>query len=87
MRKKLKREVRRRRHSITAWITVEGSFINRECQLIDVSETGAKILIDWATELPTRFLLNRIPNSATRTVCDVMWRRGRMLGIKFVGEA
>jgi len=81
--KKLKRAVRRRRQ-IAAWITVEGSFANRECQLIDVSETGAKILIDWATELPTRFSLKRIPNSTESTLCDVMWRRGRMLGIKFV---
>jgi len=84
MPKQLKRDVRRSRHSITAWITVEGSFVNRECELLDVSETGAKILLDWATELPTRFLLKRIPNSAANTVCDVMWRRGRMLGIKFV---
>ena len=81
---KLKREVRRRRHSIAAWITVEGSFVNRECQLIDVSETGAKIVLDGATDLPTRFLLNRIPNSADNTACDVMWRRGIILGIKFV---
>ena len=79
-----KREVRRRRHFISAWITVEGSFVNRECQLIDVSETGAKIILDWGTNLPTRFLLKRIPNSARNTVCNVMWRRGRMLGIKFV---
>ena len=84
MAKQLKREIRLRRHSIVAWITVEGSFVNRECELLDVSETGAKILLDWATELPTRFLLKRIPNSAVNTVCDVMWRRGRMLGIKFV---
>jgi len=84
MPKKLKREVRRRRHSIVAWITVEGSLANRECQLVDVSETGAKIVVDWGTELPTRFLLKRISNSAAHTVCDVMWRRGRILGIKFV---
>ena len=81
---KLKREVRRRRHSIAAWITVEGSFVNRECKLIDVSETGAKLVLDWVTDIPTRFLLKRIPNSADNTVCDVMWRRGRMIGIKFV---
>jgi hypothetical protein len=84
MGKILKREVRRRRHSISAWITVEGSFINKECQLIDVSKTGAKILVEWATVLPTRFRLKRIPNSAEGTVCEVVWRRGRMHGIKFV---
>jgi hypothetical protein len=83
MGKKLKREVRRQR-SISAWITVKGSFVNRECQLIDVSKTGAKIAVDWATDLPTRFLLNRTPNSADSAVCDVMWRRGRIFGIKFV---
>jgi PilZ domain-containing protein len=84
MGKILKREVRRRRHSISAWITVEGSFINKECQLIDVSKTGAKILVEWATVLPTRFQLKRIPNSAESTICEVVWRRGRMHGIKFV---
>jgi len=83
MRKKLKRGVRRKRH-LTAWITVEGSFTNKECKLIDVSKTGAKIVLDWDTDLPTRFLLSRVPNAAAKTICDVAWRRGQIVGIKFV---
>jgi hypothetical protein len=63
---------------------VRGSFANKECKLIDVSREGAKMVLDWDTDLPTRFLLNRVPNGAAKTICDVVWRRGQIFGIKFV---
>ena len=82
MLKRLKRDIRRRR-SVSAWITVEGSFADRECRLIDISTNGAMLMLDWQTEVPNRFMLNRIPNSLPMA-CDVVWRRGRTVGVKFV---
>jgi hypothetical protein len=83
MRKRLKRKVQRRRRSkIAAWITVDGSFADRECEVIDISGDGAKIAIDAETDLPKRFLLRRTPGGPMAD-CDVVWRRGRIVGLKF----
>lgn len=82
---KLKCEVRRRRHRQSAWITVDGEKADRECLVSDVSQGGAKIVIDAATRVEGRFGLALIPNHPKRQQCEVVWRRGKTLGIKFIG--
>jgi len=78
---KMKREVRRRRHQ-WAWVTLEGKVILHDCRVLDVSQSGAKIVIDVAAEIGTRFGLALVPYSPRQ--CEIVWRRGRTLGIKFV---
>ena len=77
-----KREVRRRRYQ-SAWIKGEG-LAARECRLSDLSQAGAQIIIDAATDLPTRFTVALAPNALQQKSCEVMWRRGRIVGIRFV---
>jgi PilZ domain len=81
--RKLKREVRRRRHQ-SAWIAFDGEATARECRVSDVSQNGAKIVVDVGTEIGTRFGLALVPNHPKRQRCEVVWRRGRTIGIKFV---
>lgn len=81
---KLKREVRRQRHNQSAWITVEGEKTARECLVSDVSQGGAKIVVDAATRIEGRFGLALVPNHPERQQCEVVWRRGKTLGIRFV---
>jgi hypothetical protein len=80
---KLKREVRRRRHQ-SAWIMFDGEATARECRVSDVSQNGAKIIVDVGTEIGTRFGLALVPNHPKRQRCEVVWRRGRTLGIRFM---
>ncbi len=80
-RPKLKREARRRRHQ-WAWVTLEGEATLRDCRVFDVSQNGAKVVIDMAAEIGTRFGLALTPHSPR--LCEIVWRRGRTLGIKFV---
>jgi PilZ domain len=80
---KQKREVRRRRHQ-SAWMMIDGETQNRECLVCDVSRGGAKIIVDIAAEVGSRFGLALVPNHPKHQRCEVMWRRGRTLGIKFV---
>jgi hypothetical protein len=77
----LKREVRRRRHQ-WAWVTLEGEATVHDCRVFDVSQNGAKLVIDVAAEIGTRFELALVPHHPRR--CEIIWRRGRTLGIKFV---
>jgi hypothetical protein len=57
----------------------------RPCALADVSETGARIVLERDEELPDRFLLSLSPRGDTRRVCRVVWRKGTTVGVKFAG--
>ena len=82
---KFKREVRRRRHH-SAWITATDGLAQYECRLTNLSQAGAEIIIDAATELPSYFALAFVPTGATRRSCEVIWRRGKTVGIRFVQQ-
>jgi hypothetical protein len=78
---KLKREARRRRDQ-WAWVTLEGNATVRDCRVLDVSQNGAKVITDIAAEIGTRIGLALVPHCPRQ--CEIVWRRGRTLGIKFV---
>jgi PilZ domain len=81
---KVKRQqVRRRRHQL-AWITLENGTANRKCEVEDVSQSGAKITVDRAVEVGSRLDIAFVPRAAARR-CEVVWRRGNKLGLRFVG--
>jgi hypothetical protein len=79
---KEKREVRRIRHK-SAWIVISNQ-VTSECEVMDVSRGGAKIVLNGTSAIPARFELAVFPGDQKRHSCEVMWRRGNMLGIKFV---
>ena len=78
--KKQEREVRRIRHQ-PAWITLNG-VATGECEIMGISKTGAKIVPDGRTVIPPRFELAF--GDQKRQPCEVVWRRGRMLGVRFI---
>jgi len=77
--KKQQREVRRSRHQ-SARIALGGIPV-AECAILDISKRGAKIVPDGTLVVPPRFELSFVQGD--RRACEVIWRRGRMLGIKF----
>ncbi len=79
-----KREARKllSRH---AWITLEGGFAARHCLVQDISSSGAKITLDEETsQLPGVIRMAFSRDARTGRSCQVIWRRGRSAGIKFV---
>jgi PilZ domain len=78
-----KREVRKSLHR-PGWITLEGGFAARRCVVQDMSTTGAKITIDDPNTLPARLKLAFARDARTGRNCEVVWRRGKVVGIKFV---
>jgi PilZ domain len=78
-----KRKTRRRRHH-TAWVTLKDGTTRLECRVVDVSELGAQIICNKADALPDRFTLALALTASTSRSYQVMWRRGRTLGIKAV---
>ena len=70
------------RHS--GWITFEGGFATRQCIVEDLSATGAKVIIDDPTVLPASFRVAFARDARTGRNCEVVWRRGKAVGVKFV---
>ena len=80
---KLKRQqVRRRRHQ-SAWTTLDDGTANYKCQVADVSQSGAKITVDTAVEVGSLLDIAFVPRAAARR-CEVVWRRGNRLGLRFI---
>ncbi|HEX3486476.1 MAG TPA: PilZ domain-containing protein [Micropepsaceae bacterium] len=66
------------------WITLEGGFAVRPCVVQDMSSTGAKLTLDDPNPLPARLRLAFSRDARTGRNCEVVWRRGKAVGIKFV---
>jgi PilZ domain-containing protein len=80
---KKKRETRKSVQQ-SAWMTLDGGFATRPCVVIDLSSTGAKITVDDAGAAPAGFRLAFSRDTRSGRKCEVIWRRGRTLGVKFV---
>ena len=66
------------------WITLDGGFAARPCLVHDLSSTGAKITVDDPNVLPGKLRLAMSRDARTGRSCEVVWRRGKTVGIKFV---
>jgi hypothetical protein len=79
---KIERSVRRRRYT-KAWVSAEG-ITNLECSVIDVSDGGMKLVSALADKIPDTFTVRFNSTSPNNGLCQVIWRRPRSLGVKFV---
>ena len=68
----------------SGWITLEGGFAARQCVVEDLSTTGAKVTIEDSNTLPARLRLAFSRDARTGRPCEVVWRRGKSVGVKFV---
>jgi hypothetical protein len=80
---KKKREVRKSLRQ-PGWITLDGGFAARRCVVHNMSSTGAKITIDDPNMLPAKLRLAFTRDARTGRPCEVVWRRGKSVGVKFV---
>lgn len=83
------REPRRQLHKQPAWMTVDDGLTKRECFVLDVSPGGARIVTDVAIDVRDRFGLALVRDRPRHQSCEVVWRRGKTYGVKFLsaGEA
>jgi len=79
------REKRSVRHSMyqDAWLTL-GGFARRDCKVLDLSVSGAKLFVD-SDDIPDDNLglsLNRDIRRVAR--CRLVWRKKNVIGVEFV---
>ena len=79
--RQVKRGVRRIRQ-VSAWIVVPGRDAV-ECQVMDISANGAKIISATPSQVPDRFELALTKGDDKHRVCEVVWRRGKTIGVQF----
>jgi PilZ domain len=82
---KQKREPRRARRQ-SAWIMFDDDFVSHECQVLDVSLNGAKLVAEIDVAIGSTFKLSTVPHALVRQRCEVVWCRGKMFGVTFVDE-
>ena len=66
------------------WIVLEGGFAVRACVVEDLSTSGAKVTVEDNNTLPARLRLAFSRDARSGRACEVVWRRGRTVGVKFV---
>ncbi|MCW5703490.1 MAG: PilZ domain-containing protein [Bradyrhizobium sp.] len=67
------------------WITLEGGFAVRTCMVEDISGSGAKVTVEDNNTLPAKLRLTLSRDTQAGRPCEVVWRQGRTVGVKFVG--
>jgi hypothetical protein len=50
----------------------------------DLSTSGAKVTIEDSNALPAKLRLAFSRDARTGRNCEVVWRRGKVVGVKFV---
>ena len=80
---KNKREARKSVRQ-SGWITLDGGFAARPCEVLDLSSSGAKLVLGDAVSLGPRLRLGFSRDARAGRNCEVVWRRGSTLGVKFV---
>ena len=53
------------------------------CLISNVSESGARIAFEGGVETPDHFVLLLTATGRTRRQCEVVWRNGTTVGVKF----
>jgi hypothetical protein len=67
------------------WIRFDDGFSVRACRLIDLSNTGVRIMVDAPHDVADRFSLLLSRGAAPGRRCRVKWRNGCEIGAEFVG--
>ncbi len=68
-----------------AMLALDGN-VQRPCILSDISDTGARIDVESADELPDSFVLLLSGNGSPRRNCHIVWRKPNNVGVNFEGR-
>jgi hypothetical protein len=80
------RKSKRAHRRQAAWVVLDGGTARISCVLWDISEGGARIAAAHGNALPDVFGLFLTKDGKSRRFCQVAWRRGGQLGVRFVSE-
>ena len=82
MRSESRKEVGRK-----AWLDIGSGRPLLACTLIDISQSGAKLALDDAAQVPPTFGLRLTRDGSPTFSCRIVWRNTDALGIAFAKAA
>jgi len=69
-----------------AWIRLAGGFAARQCEVLDISDTGARIAVPSQQLVPNAFSL-ALQRGGQGRAARVKWRRGTEIGLEFTEKS
>jgi hypothetical protein len=78
-----KRKSARRKLAVRVFLYTTTGWPIGECQMRDVSETGARLAHLPEDDLPNELLLSLSRDGRVRRHCALMWRTDREIGVRF----
>ena len=84
-----KREMRKTRYKTkdSAWMTLDGGFAKRNCTVLDISATGARLQVHGSGPIDGKIVIAFSNNVTKATRCRLVWRDGAQMGVEFLGAA
>lgn len=81
-RAELRKKPRRQFH-YNASVLTDDKTPPHPCAISDISETGARLVLQTECEVPDRFMLLLTRDGKARRICRVIWREGTLIGVEF----
>ena len=79
-----RRRKQRQAMRLEALILDLGGSIVARCMVVNISATGAKLILPASTEVPDCFVLVLSKQGGVRRQCEVTWRSEASIGVRFV---
>ena len=77
------RKSSRRKLQTTGWIRLGGGFAARRCEVIDISDTGARIAVPPQQPVPGEFSF-ALDRAREGRSARIKWRKRTEIGLEFV---
>ena len=71
-----------RYRTLKSGVIVSAGYSDIKCQILDLSDGGARLMPADPVHCPKRFVLQPLAGPARE--CEVIWRRGPMIGVRYV---
>jgi hypothetical protein len=78
------RQSPRRKVQFPAWIDIGNDTAPRNCTVVDVSDGGARVMVEASSDLPKEFYLV-LTKSGTRRRCRLVWSSEQEIGVFYLG--
>lgn len=81
-----KKENRKTRHSTQhpAWVLLDGGFAKRNCTILNLSSTGARIKLTEDGPIGNNLSLALTGDVRKVTRCRLIWRKDTVIGVEFI---
>lgn len=81
-----KKEVRKPRHNTQhqAWVLLDGGFAKRNCTILNLSTTGARIKLSDSGSIGNNLSLALTGDVRKVTRCRLVWRKDSVVGVEFI---